>query len=114
MIRLLLAVVLLAGCATAHDAFTNPTGKITIERQEFINTYAVVKVLWKSLRENAELACAQAPHGSVSDCFGKLHDIDARAKVLALQIEAKIAVPESEIDWAVVKDLLRAIVGLVP
>jgi len=114
--RLVLAValVLVTGCATAHDVFTNPTGNITVPRQEFINSYAVVKVLWKQLRENAELACASAPQGQVSACFGKLHDIDTRAKVLAIQIEAKILVPESQIDWGVVTGLLSAIIGLIP
>ncbi len=114
---LVVAVLLLSGCATgqlAHDTFTNPTGNITVPRQEFINSYAVVKVLWKSLRENAELACTTAPAGKVGPCFDKLHEIDARAKVLAIQIEAKIAVPESEIDWAVVTGILSAIIGLVP
>lgn len=107
-------VLTLSGCATAKDAFTNPTGNITIPRQQFVNTYALVKVMWKSLRENAELACATAPAGEVGPCFAKLRDIDSQAKALSFQIEAKIAVPESEIDWAVVMGLLKAVIGLIP
>lgn len=40
------------GCAAVHSVFTNPTGQITISRQEFINTYAVVKVLYARMRAN--------------------------------------------------------------
>jgi hypothetical protein len=116
LLRLLLAaaILLTMGCGTTKAAFTNPTGNITIPRQEFINTYALVKVMWKSLRENAELACASAPAGEVSPCFARLRDIDGQAKALSFQIEAKIAVPESEIDWAVVMGLLKAVIGLIP
>lgn len=114
-LRVLLgAVLLLAGCTTTREVFTNPTGNITIERQQFVNTFATVKVLWKRLRANAELACASAPAGEVGPCFAKLREIDDQAKALSIQIEAKILVPESEIDWEVVKDLLGMIVGLVP
>jgi hypothetical protein len=44
-----LALLMFTGCAAVHtaghDLFTNPTGQITIDRQEFIDTFAVVKVL---------------------------------------------------------------------
>ena len=107
---LLLAVALLTpGCALVHSAFTNPTGTITIERQQFVNTYAVVKVLYTRLRAQAQLACER---GEV-DCQ-ELVSVDKQVKALNVQIEAKIAVPESEIDWETVKELLKALVSLVP
>lgn len=101
-----LAVLLsTSGCVL----LTEPTGRITIDRQEFINTYATVKVLYLRLRSQAQLACER---GEV-DC-DELRGIDKAAKALNVQIEAKIAVPESEIDWAVVMELLKALVSLVP
>lgn len=98
----LAACMSLTGCAATKAVFTNPTGNITIERQEFINTYAVVKVLYKQLRANFQ--------GTPEE----LAAIDQRAKALDIQIQAKIEVPESEIDWAVVKEMLSVLVGLVP
>lgn len=101
---LILATVLATtpGCALVHSVFTNPTGRITIDRQEFINTYAVVKVLYQRMRANFK--------GSPQE----LLEIDREARALSVQIEAKIAVPESEIDWAVVAKLLGALISLVP
>lgn len=116
LFRLLLAaaVLLAMGCGTTKAVFTNPTGKITIERQQFINTYALVKILWRESRHHAELTCVRGPEEQVAGCLVALRKIDAQAKELAFNIEAKIAVPESEIDWAVVMGLLKAIVSLVP
>ncbi len=95
----------LAGCST----FMRPTGTITIERQEFINTYAVVRVLYTRMREQAQAACER---GEV-DCQ-QLAEIDKTVKHLNASIEAKIAVPESEIDWGVVRSVLSALIGLAP
>ena len=117
VIASLAAGLLLVGCGgknLAKDVFTNPTGHITIPRQDFINSYALIKVLWKDIRHNSELACVRGPEEQVAACLTRLREIDAQAKQLAYQIEAKVAVPESEIDWAVVMGLLKAIVGLVP
>lgn len=116
LLRLLLAVAVLLtmGCGTAKAAFTNPTGNITIERQQFINSFALIKVLWREIRHNAEVACVRGPEEQVAPCLVALRKIDAQAKELAFNIEAKIAVPESEIDWVVVMGLLKAIVSLVP
>jgi hypothetical protein len=99
---LLLVVSLTGGCAAVHSVFTNPTGLITIDRQEFVNTYARVKVLYTRLRANFQ--------GTPDE----LREIDRAANALSIQIEAKIAVPESEIDWAVVVKMLEALVSLVP
>lgn len=109
--------LILPGCGgknLAKDVFTNPTGNITIPRQDFVNSYALVKVLWKDIRHNAELTCVRGPEEQMAPCLIRLREIDAQAKQLAYNIDAKIATPESEIDWAVVMGLLKAIVSLVP
>ena len=108
-------MLLLAGCGTVHGAFTRETGVITIPRQDFINSWAVVKVLYKQLRAEAETYCLAKPTPEArGSCLGNLHSLDTNAKVLALQVDAKIEVPESEIDWKVVKEFLGLLVGLVP
>ena len=105
-------ILLLPGCA----AFTKPTGTITIERQEFINTWAVTKVLYKRMRTQAAAVCVAdtLPRRLDKIDCADLASIDRKAKVIAIQVEAKIETPESEIDWAVVKDFLSLLVGLVP
>lgn len=114
VLALLLAAVLLAGCAL----FTKPTGNITIERQEFINAWAVTKVLYQRLRTQAERYCRTRPPEEALrldglNC-GELADIDRKAKVIAIQVDAKIAVPESELDYETIKELLGILVGLIP
>lgn len=106
-----LASMILAfpGCALVSDAFTNPTGNITIPRQEFINTYATVKVLYLRMRAHAETLCRKGE----LDC-DELLKLDQDIKAVAIQIEKKIAVPEAEIDWAMVEKLLGALISLVP
>jgi len=108
-IALALCVVLFSGCALLGGAFTKPTGLITIDRQEFINTYAVVKVIYKRMLEDATVRCDEA-----QPCLARIEDTNAQAKALAIQIEAKIEVPESQIDWATVVALLKALASLVP
>ena len=104
-LAILLAFTLLSGCALV----TKPTGLITIERQEFINTYAVVKVLYKRMVEDATSRCE-----GDAVCLARVADTDSKARALDIQIQAKIEVPESEIDWVVVKDILKTLVSLVP
>ncbi len=108
--------LVLPGCAATKSLFTNPTGLITIERAQFLSTYATIKVLYKRLRAQAAAACVEnaLPRKLDQIDCAELAAIDRKVKALDIQIQAKIEVPESEIDWAVVKDLLGAIVGLVP
>lgn len=112
---LALCLPLLAGCGTVHQAFTEPTGKVTLDRQELIDAYATVRVLYGRLRAAGEAHCLGRPTTEERGaCFTQLHDLDARAKVLNVQIEAKIAVPESRMDWGAVMGLLKVVVSLVP
>lgn len=107
---LLLAVAIaVSGCAGTRALFTNPTGLITIERQEFVNTYAIVKVLYRRMYVQAQRACERGEMNCEEVAL-----LDRTARQLAVRIDAKIETPESEIDWAVVKDMLGILVGLVP
>lgn len=112
---LALGLVLLLGSGCA--LFTKPTGTITIERQEFINSWAVTKVLYQRMRAQAAAVCiaeTTLPRKlDALDC-AELAVIDRKAKALAIQVEAKIATPEAELDWVVIKDILSLLVGLVP
>ena len=107
-----LVVLLGSGCAL----FTKPTGTITIERDQFLSTYATLKVLYKRMRIQAAAVCVATTLPRTLDQIdcAELADIDRKAKALDIQIQAKIEVPESTIDWVVVKDFLGLLVGLVP
>lgn len=109
---LLIAILLFSGCALVKDTFTNPTGNITIPRQQFINTYAYLKVLTKGLLEDAHQACA-GNLWPASTCL-KLQDTERELKILDLNIQAKIEVPESEIDWEVVIGIIKGLASLRP
>ena len=120
LVALLVAVLVgLSGCAATKSLFTNPTGQITIDRQKFINTFAVVKVLYKRMHAQAVASCEQHAKAKTEDMMlawncQQLPAFHAEVQALAVQIEAKIEVPESEIDWAVVTGMLKALVSLVP
>jgi hypothetical protein len=100
------------GCSTVNKVFTNPTGNITIPRQQFINTYAFLNVLTKDMLAEAEEACREN-RWPVSNC-ARLPKIKEDLIVFDLSIRAKIEVPESEIDWDVVIGILKALAGLRP
>jgi hypothetical protein len=108
---LVCVAVLLAGCGT----FTKPTGRITVDRQDFIDSYALAKVLYQRVRSAGETYCLerQPPQARV-DCMVELSKLDSQAKLASLEIEAKIAVPESEVDWGTIVTLLRLIAAMVP
>lgn len=111
-IKIAVLAVMLSSCSLAHSVFTNPSGRITIDRQDFINTYAIVKVLYKHMLVNLEELCASSIKPP-EQCV-QLPLIKQKAHELNLKIEAKIEVPESEIDWGTVKELLSALISLVP
>jgi hypothetical protein len=108
----LAAATALGGCALLKEAFTEPTGVITIERQDFIDTWALVTVLADDLFLEADRACA-ARAWPVVTC-DKLPAAKAQAKAVGVAVRAKIAVPESRIDWGAVKELLGVLVSLRP
>src|SRR3990167_8836331 len=61
MKRLALGVALMLtvnGCAAVKGYFTEPTGVITIERQDFLDTWALVTVLAEDFFRGAGRACA--------------------------------------------------------
>ena len=100
------------GCALFKQAFTEPTGVITIERQDFIDTWALVTVLAEDFFAEADRACA-AKAWPAASC-ANVPAAKTKAKALAVAVRAKIAVPESRIDWDAVKELLGVLVSLRP
>lgn len=108
----LVAVIATVGCALLKGAFTEPTGVITIERQDFIDTFAIVSVLTEDFFKEADRACA-AKAWPAATC-ANIPTAKAKAKALGVAIRAKIAVPEARIDWGAVKELLGVLVSLRP
>jgi len=102
----------LSGCTVAKEFFTDPTGRITIERQEFIDFYATTRVLYRRLYEHLDDLCAkgEAPERTCQ----RLPLLHEQVRELDIRIQAKIEVPESRIDWANVAKLLGALISLVP
>ena len=108
-------LLLLAGCGTIQGAFTRPTGTICVPRQDFVNSWAVVKVLYKQARAEAETYCLAKPSPEArGSCLGNLHSLDTNAKVLAIQVDAKIEIPEAELDWEAITTMLKLIASLIP
>ena len=103
-----LVALWLPGCAM----FTTPTGRITIERQDFIDTFALITILAEDFFVEADRACA-ARAWPVETC-ARLPAAKAKAKALSVAVRAKIAVPETRIDWGAVKELLGVLVSLRP
>ena len=115
MKRLALGVALIltvSGCAAVKGYFTEPTGVITIERQDFLDTWALVTVLAEDFFTEADRSCAAGAWPAVT--CAKLPEAKAQAKALAVAVRAKIAVPESRFDWGAVKELLGILVSLRP
>lgn len=106
---LVLAAVLLSGCTIASEYFTEPTGRVCVDRQQFIDDYAVLKVLYKMLREDAQARCERGER-----TCDDLPLVDAQAKAISIRVQAKIEVPESELDKAAIKDLIKALISLAP
>lgn len=102
-----LLALLLSGCAV----FTKPTGQITIERQEFVNAWAMAKAIYLRHIEYLAQGCRQ---GAIPEAkCAALEKSHEAAKRLALEVDAKLAVPESEINWAAVMKMLEFTAGLV-
>ena len=102
----------LGGCALLKSAFTEPTGVITIERQDFIDTFALLSVLTEDFFVEADRACAVNAWPAAT--CAKLPAAKDTAAALGVAVRAKIAVPESRIDWDAVKELLGVLVSLRP
>jgi len=102
----------LTGCAAIKGLFTEPTGLITIERQDFLDTWALVSVLAEDFFTEADRACA-AGAWPATTC-ANLPKAKTQAKAIAVAVRAKIAVPESRLDWGAIKDFLGVLVSLRP
>lgn len=100
-------LLLLAGCAV----FTRPTGVITIPRQDFVNAYALAKAIYLRHAEAVSGQCA-ARRLPAARCAAAAESFEA-AKRLDLEVQAKLLVPESEVNWAAVMKMLEFTAGLV-
>ena len=103
--RRLLAGVLVIGMLSGCGVFTRPSEVTTIERQAAINAWARAKVLYGRAVTLAERACATG-QWSPEECR-KAAQIHEQAKRLGAEVEAKLATPESEVDWRRVMKLLE-------
>ena len=109
---LLVVTFAIGGCAAVKGYFTEPTGVITIERQDFLDTWALMTVLAEDFFMEADRACAAGAWPAVT--CAKLPGAKAQAQALAVAVRAKLAVPESRFDWGAVKELLGILVSLRP
>lgn len=101
-----LVLMLSTGCAL----FTRPVPTISVERQKFINAYARANVLYATVAEKMTQLCAA---GTIDrqEC-ARMAAVHERAKALDAEIRAKLAVPESEVQWDRVMKLLELAVDL--
>ncbi len=106
-IALVLALAL-SGCAVV----TKPTGVITIPRQDFLNAYALAKVIFIRQARQFQAFCEAGLVKEQARC-DELAKTREAAKRLDLEVEKKLETPESEIDWAVVLKMLEFAAGLV-
>ena len=109
MARVLLALVLIV--ATGCGILTKPAERISVERQQFLNSYARARVLYQHLHARIEALC-QVDRLNRETC-AKAAAIDQQARALDAEIRAKIDTPESEVDWPRVMQLLEFALGLV-
>jgi hypothetical protein len=117
-VKKLVAIVLaltLAGCAgTAPNVpfLTKQTGKITIDRQEFIDNWSMIQVLWDFFMRTVDKTCAVPAVTDIERC-SLVPEIKARGKVFYAGVEAKIRNPERQIDQANVVALLSLLAKFV-
>jgi len=103
----LMLVPLLAGCALV----TKPADTITIERQQFLQAYARVRVVYDRAADIARRACA-AGQWPRAEC-DKAATLHGQARKIAAEIDAKIAVPDSRMDWERILKLLELAVDIL-
>ena len=115
--------VALGGCAkedlrpgqpvvAAVPFVTKETGRLTIERQEFVDTWASVQVLFDGYVEQNKKLCAQVACRDAVRC-ALLPDVEAQGKVIKMTVEAKLRNPEATIDWQNVAKILGLIAKMV-
>lgn len=110
-----LALLLIAACTTgdlkpgqavlpAVPFLTKPTGTLTIPRQQFVNTWTAVTVIFDAGLANAK---AQCKAGCVTkERCARIPEIETEASAARLAVEVKLRNPEAEIDWANIEKLL--------
>ena len=111
MRRRLFAAMLMVGLLSGCGVFTKPTDTTTIERQQAINAWARAKILYGRAVALAERACASG-QWSPAECE-KAAQLHQQAKKLGAEVEAKLATPESEVDWSRVMKLLELAIDIL-
>lgn len=106
-----LAVAALSGCTTVKETFTNPTGTITIPRQDFIDAYARARELYVVIHAQAVEGCRQRIISEVR-CQG-IAEVHEQAKQFDFEVRAKIAIPETTLDWQMITKVISFAVKLV-
>ena len=101
-----LVVVILAGCSL----FTKPATRISVERQQFLNSYARAQILYGTVASRMTDLCRD---GKIEreEC-ARMAAVHEQAKALDAEIRAKLGVPESEMDWVRVMKLLELALSL--
>lgn len=90
--------------APALPFVTKETGKLTVERQQFINVWSSTQVIYLAWMKGERIECAQN-----AACLAALDKIHEEAKAVYLTVEAKLRNPEAELDW----ENIAKILGLV-
>jgi hypothetical protein len=104
--------LLLAGCAAVKGFFTEPTGKITLDRELFVKGWAIVEALGV-LYFDDEAKRSLAP-GADPIRYAKVIRARDLAQVVRVEINALLAHPEITIDKENVAGLLKALIALKP
>lgn len=84
---------------------------ITVPRAQFIETYARARQLYVVIYGHAQEAC----RGNVLPAkkCAEIADLHEHAKAIDFEVQAKIAVPETELDWQMIEKVLGFAVKLV-
>lgn len=105
-IALALVLALVTGCGF----FTKPAETISVERQQFLNSYARAQILYATVAGRMTRLCA-AGQIERQEC-ARMAAIHEQAKALDAEIRAKLAVPESEVQWDRIMQLLELALAL--
>ena len=101
-----LLILLTPACAL----ITTPADTVTVERQQFLNAYARASILYAQVAQRMTAFCA-AGQIDRQEC-ARMATVHEQAKALDAEIRAKLAVPESDVDWSRVMRLLELALDL--
>ncbi len=109
-----LSAVLLAsaGCApTFRNPFVVPTGKVTLDRQQFVNTYEALKTIYIRARPIADNLCSQREL-SEAQCQA-MSESEHQLLLVDLEIQTVLRNPEVVPNWELIGKLVSALAGAI-